>query len=238
MIPGISTRVLNKGEAITHDWRSSEKGISDRLTKYNNTRKAWTRGEYSDYDLKHEENKNLLVKYIIKACNLSNKRNCNKQTDFIELYLRKHKINLEEDYGIKEMRELEDRIKAKLDRLTPKIIGGSLRNKQIGGKLKDHNKLKKKLIEKTKKELFYYDYTTEVESLYFYVNEHMFNHLDNKLDKEKTDYSVKSIPGFEFVRFNDIEKLIDKRDINYYVKRVMDILKIPKLILIVLILIL
>ena len=66
----------------------------------------------------------------------------------------------------------------------------------------------------------------------------MFNHLDNKLDKEKTDYSVKSIPGFEFVRFNDIEKLIDKRDINYYVKRVMDILKIPKLILIVLILIL
>ena len=57
----------------------------------------------------------------------------------------------------------------------------------------------------------------------------MFNHLDNKLDKEKTDYSVKSIPGFEFVRFNDIEKLIDKRDINYYVKRVMDILKNPKI---------
>jgi hypothetical protein len=195
------------------------------------TDKAWNRGEYSDYDLKHKENQNLLVKDIIKACNLRNKRNCNEQTDFIELYLRKHKINLEEDYGIKEMDDLKDRIKAKLDRLTPKIIGGSLRNKQIGGKFlaKDHNKLKKKLIEKTKKELFYYDYTTEVESLYFYVNEHMFNHLDNKLDKEKTDYSVKSIPGFEFVRFNDIEKLIDKRDINYYVKRVMDILKNPKI---------
>ena len=231
MIPGISTRVLNKGEAITHDWRSSEKGISDRLTKYNNTRKAWNRGEYSDYDLKHKENQNLLVKDIIKACNLRNKRNCNEQTDFIKLYLRKHKINLEEDYGIKKMGDLEDRIKAKLDRLTPKTIGGSLRNKQIGGKFlaKDHNKLRKKLIEKTKKELFYYDYTTEVESLYFYVNEHMFNHLDNKLDKEKTDYSVKSIPGFEFVRFNDIEKLIDKRDINYYVKRVMDILKNAKI---------
>jgi len=57
----------------------------------------------------------------------------------------------------------------------------------------------------------------------------MFNHLDNKLDKEKTDYSVKSIPGFEFVRFNDIEKLIDKRDINDYVKRVMDILKNAKI---------
>ena len=229
MIPGISTRVLNKGEAITHDWRSSEKGISDRLTKYNNTRKAWMRGEYSDYDLKHKENQNLLVKDIIKACNLRNKRNCNKQTDFIELYLRKHKINLKEDYGIEEMGDLKDKIKAKLDRLTPKIIGGSLRNKQIGGKLKDHNKLKKKLIEKTKKELFYYDYTTEVESLYFYVNEHMFNHLDNKLDKKKTDYSVKSIPGFEFVRFNDIEKLIDERDIDYYVKRVMDILKNAKI---------
>jgi len=229
MIPGISTRVLNKSEAITHDWRSSEKGISDRLTKYNNTRKAWMRGEYSDYDLKHKENQNLLVKDIIKACNLRNKRNCNKQTDFIELYLRKHKINLKEDYGIKKMDDLKDKIEAKLDRLTPKIIGGSLRNKQIGGKLKDHNKLKKKLIEKTKKELFYYDYTTEVESLYFYVNEHMFNHLDNKLDKEKTDYSVKSIPGFEFVRFNDIEKLIDKRDINDYVKRVMDILKNAKI---------
>tara|TARA_B100000003_G_scaffold183928_1_gene177275 strand:+ start:198 stop:5075 length:4878 start_codon:yes stop_codon:yes gene_type:complete len=236
MIPGISTRVLNKSEAITHDWRSSKKGISDRLTKSWNTTlrmtdKAWNRGEYSDYDLKHKENQNLLVKDIIKACNLRNKRNCNEQTDFIELYLRKHKINLEEDYGIKEMDDLKDRIKAKLDRLTPKIIGGSLRNKQIGGKFlaKDHNKLKKKLIEKTKKELFYYDYTTEVESLYFYVNEHMFNHLDNKLDKEKTNYSVKSIPGFEFVRFNDIEKLIDKRDIDYYVKRVMDILKNAKI---------
>ena len=42
------------------------------------------------------------------------------------------------------MGDLEDRIKAKLDRLTPKTIGGSLRNKQIGGKfLKDHNKLEK-----------------------------------------------------------------------------------------------
>ena len=235
MIPGISTRVLNKSEAITHDWRSSKKGIPDRLTKSWNTTlrmgdKAWNRGEYSDYDLKHKENQNLLVKDIIKACNLRNKRNCNKQTDFIELYLRKHKINLEEDYGIK-MGDLKDGIEAKLDRLTPKTIGGSLRNKQIGGKFlaKDHNKLKKKLIEKTKKELFYYDYTTEVESLYFYVNEHMFNHLDNKLDKKKTDYSVKSIPGFEFVRFNDIEKLIDERDINYYVKRVMDILKNAKI---------
>ena len=236
MIPGISTRVLNKSEAITHDWRSSEKGLGALGANIVNTTlrmgdKAWNRGEYSDYDLKHKENQNLLVKDIIKACNLRNKRNCNEQTDFIKLYLRKHKINLEEDYGIKEMGDLEDRIKAKLDRLTPKTIGGSLRNKQIGGKFlaKDHNKLRKKLIEKTKKELFYYDYTTEVESLYFYVNEHMFNHLDNKLDKEKTDYSVKSIPGFEFVRFNDIEKLIDKRDINYYVKRVMDILKNPKI---------
>ena len=130
MIPGISTRVLNKSEAITHDWRSSEKGLGALGANIVNTTlrmgdKAWNRGEYSDYDLKHKENQNLLVKDIIKACNLRNKRNCNEQTDFIKLYLRKHKINLEEDYGIKKMGDLEDRIKAKLDRLTPKTIAVS-----------------------------------------------------------------------------------------------------------------
>ena len=217
IIPGISTRVLNTRDTKEH----KNKWLPGRGFAYMKEKTGYE----EKINHSHTENQNLLVKDIIKSCKIRNKRICDDGT-FIELYLKKHKIDIYEDYNL-EINELKKKIKNKINDLKPNIIGGNfLRNKKLGGAKKNTKKgmnIKKDIINKLKKEIYYYDYTSEVKSLYFYVNEHMLHNPDEKREDKKRDYSVTPISGFEFVRVDN--KNPNRMNNDDYVHNIMNILK-------------
>ena len=160
LIPGMSPKTLNRYNTERYKNSTGFAKLGERISN----------SLSSGINLKEDENVELLAKDIIKSCNL---RNCNSENKYIDKYIKKQKIDLEE-YGGRDT--LEKKIKEILGRLKPKLMQISRGGNTESNKIK---KIKKDIINKMKKETFYYDYTTEVESIYFYVNEDML------LTKEK-----------------------------------------------------